>query len=90
MDDQYKYDMNSFDAVGILKRETDFKGPYYIYQINNGLLNNTSDYVFKSSQKMAQLAIQMDIDKPQHIFQNENAYFDTTHSQVHGFKSIAL
>ena len=32
----------------------------------------------------------MDIDGPPHIFQNENAYFDTTHSCVYGFKSIAL
>ena len=90
IDHQYRRDLNSFDAVGIMKRGADNKDPYYIYRISNGLHNNSSDYVFKSSQKMAQLAVQMDIDGPPHIFQNENAYFDTTHSHVYRFKSIAL
>ena len=83
-------DLSSFDAVGIMKRGADNKDPYYIYRISNGLHNNSSNYVFKSSQKMAQLAVQMDIDGPPHIFQNENAYFDTTHSRMYRFKSIAL
>ena len=88
IDYQYTRDLNSFD-VGIMKRGAN-KDPYYIYRISDGLHNNSSDYVFKSSQKMAQLAVQMDIDGPPHIFQNENAYLNTTHSHVYGFKSIAL
>ena len=59
IDHQYTRDLKSFDAVGIMKRGADNKDPYYIYRISNGLHNNSSDYVFKSSQKMAQLAVQM-------------------------------
>ena len=44
-------DENSFDAVAIIKRKTDEYDRYYIYRVNNGLCNNTSDYVFKSSMR---------------------------------------
>ena len=40
-------DLNSFDAVGIIKQATDKKDKYYIYQINNRNLNNNSDYVLR-------------------------------------------
>ena len=36
---------------------------------------------------MAQLAIQMDINGPSHIFQNENAYFNMTHNCVNRVRS---
>ena len=39
---------------------------------------------------MVELAIKMDIDGDENIMQTENAYFDATHSQVHGFKSFGL
>ena len=84
-------DLNSFDAVGIIKQATDKKDKYYIYQINNGNLNNNSDYVFKSSRAMAQLAISMDVDSSvSSVLQQENAYFNATHTCVHGFKSLGL
>ena len=50
-------DNNSFDAVDSIKRQTDDRDPFYIYRINNGTMNNQSDYVFKSSTVMAQIAI---------------------------------
>ena len=80
IDQQYRRDLNSFDAVGIMKRGAD-KDPYYIYRISNGLHNNSSDYVFKSSQKMAQLAI-LDIDGPQHISKLECLLQYNSHSSV--------
>ena len=52
-------------------------------------MNDSSDYVFKSSRIMAELAIQMDVEGPDNILQ-ENVYFDTTHRRVHGFKSLRL
>ena len=55
-------DNNSFDMVGIIKRQTDDRDPFYIYRINNGIMNSQSDYVFKSSTVMAQITIQMGID----------------------------
>ena len=46
----FSLDENSFDAVGILKLETDKEDKFYIYRINNGTLNGGSDYVFKKLQ----------------------------------------
>ena len=84
-------DINSFDAVGIIKRKTDTKDPYYIYRINNKDHNNARDYIFKTSTMMAQIAIKMDIDADDnHPMQYENAYFDATHTRVQGFKSFGL
>ena len=87
----YSEDLNSFDTVGIIKQATDKKDKYYIYQINNGNLNNNSDFVSKSSRTMAELAKVMDVDFPlSSVLQQENAYFDATHTHVHGFKSLGL
>ena len=87
----YGEDLNSFDAVAIIKQATDKKEKYYIYQINDRNLNNIFDYVFKSSKAMAELAIAMDVDSPNSsVLQEENAYFDATHTCVHGFKSLEL
>ena len=87
----FSLDENSFDAVGMLKAETDKCDPFYIYRINNGRLNGGTDYVFKSSREMALIAIKMDVNNEEETgLQNENAYFDVTHCQVFGFKSFAL
>ena len=58
----FSIDENSFDAVAILKSETDKEDPYYIYRVNNGRMNGGSDYVFKSSCQMALLALKMDVN----------------------------
>ena len=58
----FSLDENSFDAVEILKAETDKHDPFYIYRINNGRLNGGTDYVFKSSGEMALLAIKMNVN----------------------------
>ena len=39
---------------------------------------------------MVKMAIDMDQDGPNNLLQTENAYFDATHSCVHGFKTIGL
>ena len=83
-------DGNSFDTVGTVKRKTDTKDECYIYRINNSNCNDGCNYVFKSSRKMVELALKMDIDGDQNIMQTENAYFNATHSRVHGFKSFGL
>ena len=74
------HDHNSFDAVGLIKHTTDTRDKYYIYQIGNKNLNGGSDFVFKCSKKMGQIAITMDVDGPENILQLENAYFDATHT----------
>ena len=54
-------------------------------------MNIGSDYIFKFSTFIAEnIAVQMDIDEPYNILQEENPYFDATHTQVHGFKSFGL
>ena len=47
----HSVDENSFDAVGILKRALDEADEFYIYRINNGSLNGSSDYVSKHHMK---------------------------------------
>ena len=65
--------------------------PYYMYRVNNGLCNNTSDYVFKSSREMVGISIMMDINNPEvNPLQFENCYFDATHKHVQGFKSLGI
>ena len=83
-------DENSFDAVALLKQKTDKKDIFYIYQIGNVKYGNTCDHVFKSSWKMAEIAIAMDVDREDNMLQLENAYFDATHSRVQYFKSLGM
>ena len=53
--------------------------------------NRGSDYVFKSSRQMALLALKMDVNNQEETgLQEENAFFDATHTRVFGFKSFAL
>ena len=59
LDPTLSEDHNSFDAVDIIKRKIDTKDPYYIYIINNGNLNNSSDYIFKASKQMTRIALPM-------------------------------
>ena len=40
---------------------------FYIYRIRNQNLNGGSDYVFKSSRKMGEMAILVDVEGPEHI-----------------------
>ena len=82
---------SSFDALGYIKQCMDTQhGPYYIYHINNGFHNNTKSYVFFSSEFMAQMAIKMDEDGPESIWQDEIVYFNGMHSRVYGFISFVL
>ena len=83
-------DHNSFDAVGIVKAKTDTKDPFYIYKIGNKNLSGGSDFVFKSSRRMAKMTLDMDVDGEPNLLQMENAYFDATHTRVYGFKSLGL
>ena len=84
------HDHNSFDAVGIIKQITDTRDKFYIYRIGNQNLNGGSDYVFKNSRKMGEMAILMDVEGQEYILQLENAYFDATHTWVYGFKTLAM
>ena len=81
---------HSLEAVGILKQAMDKEDKYLIYQINNSQFNGQPNYVFKSSVPMAQLAIDMDQNGPEHPLQAKDAYFDGCHSRCTGYKTLAL
>ena len=90
LQETHSVDENSLDAVGILKRVLDEADELYIYCINNGSLNGSSEYIFKTSCEMALRAIRMDVNGEEDGLQKENAYFDMMHTRVHRFKSFAL
>ena len=81
---------HSLEAIGVLKQATDKKDKYLIYQINNSQFNGQPTYVFKSSVPMAQLAIDMDHNGPEHPLQAEDTYFNGCHSRCTGYKTLAL
>ena len=87
---QQGMDHNSFDAVGIVKAKTDTKDPFYIYKIGNKNLSGRSDFVFKSSRRMAKMALDMDVDGEANLLQIENVYFDAIHTHIYSFKSLGL
>ena len=74
----------------LIKRTTDAWDKFYIYRIGNQNLNGGSDYVFKSSRKMGEMALLMDVKGPENILQLENAYFDAMHTRVYGFKTFTM
>ena len=81
---------HSLEAVGILKQATDKEDKYLIYRINNTQFNGQPNYIFKSSAPMAQLAIDMDQNGPEHPLQGKETYFDGCHSRCAGYKTLAL
>ena len=84
-------DLNSFTAVGKMKKVADKMDPYYIFKANDGSLNDGIDYVFKSSTRMAKLMIEMDCSgDPSNPLTHECVFFDGCHGRVRGFKSLAL
>ena len=83
-------DKHSLEAVGILKQAMNKEDKYLIYQINNSQFNEQPNYIFKSSVPMAQLAIDMDQDGPEHPIQGKEAYFNGFHSRCAGYKTLAL
>ena len=73
----------SLDAVAQVKKGYDNIDKFYIYDINNSLMNDQPDYVFKSSLKMEKVTILMDqTNSAYNALQEEDCYFDGTHARV--------
>ena len=81
---------HSLEAAGTLRKATDKEDKYLIYQINNSQFNGQPNYIFKSSAPMAQLAIDMNQNGPEHPLQGKEAYFNGCHSRCAGYKTLAL
>ena len=80
----------SIEAVAELKKGSDKVDPLHIYKLNNSLMNGEPDYVMKSSSTMLEIALDMDQDGPPNVLQNEDAFFDGSHSRCTDFISLAL
>ena len=80
----------SLEAVQILKEKSDGLDKFYIFRINSKGMNGKPDFVMKSSTLSMKLALQLDIDGPQNEFQNQDVFFDGSHSRCNGFVSLGL
>ena len=84
-------EIHSLSAVAELKQFFDPFDKYYIYQINDGAMNDKPSYVFKSSREMANLMLKMDqLSGESHPLQDEVVYFDGMHKRCSGFKTLTL
>ena len=88
--DMDKVEVQSLEAVGLVKEGSDTVDPFHIYKINSKRLNNKPDYVMKSSSKILKLAIDMDVDGPDNPLKSEDAFFDGSHSRCTDFISLGL
>jgi hypothetical protein len=82
-------DGHNFEALGKFKVKCDEKDKFLIYKINNKELNGQPSLVFKSSEDMAKLAIEMDRDS-NGLLNGEYAYIDAKHDRCRGYKSLTL
>ena len=83
-------DTQSLAAVTEVKKSSDKIDPYYIYKINSKDMNNSEDYVMKSSKMLLELALKMDQDGDDNLLNEVDAYFDGCHSRCLGFISSGL
>ena len=93
MTTQLKSEKHSLSAVAELKSICNTTDKYLIiYKIQDSNMSGTgSSYVFKSSKKMARLALNM--DQNQEIMcplTEEPAYFDGMHRRCEGWKTLTL
>jgi hypothetical protein len=81
----------SFAAVTELRNKVKTEDPYYIYNINNKDMNeSTSSYIFQSSKHMADIALLINSESETSILRNEYVYVDGTHHQSKNFITITL
>ena len=84
-------EIHSLSAVAELEQFFDPFDKYYIYQINDGAMNDKPSYVFKCSKEMAQLMLKMDQNNDEsHPLQDEVVYFDGMHKRCAGYKTLTL
>ena len=83
-------EVQSIQAVALLKKTSDKIDPLHIFKLNDSGMNNQPDYVMKSSSKILTVALQMDQDGEQNPLQEEDAFFDGCHSHCTDFISLGL
>ena len=81
---------NSFDAVCQFKKETERRDKYLIYKLNNGNMNNDMPtFVFKSSEHMAAIGLELDQDSDSHR-SGAYVFLDAKHDRTQGMKTITM
>ena len=86
-----KLERHSLSSVAELKTCTNTVDNFYISSINDTNMNGRPSYVFKTSRKMARMAINMDQKYPhENPSQKEPAYFDGMHKRCTGWKTLTL
>ena len=91
IDTELRSERHSMAAVAELKQVTDTSDLYLIYKVNDSAFDNQDDYVFKSSRRMANLAINMDQNAPgNNPLKTEFCYFDGMHSRCKNWKILTL
>ena len=83
-------DTHSFPAVTDVKKSSDKIDAYYIYKINSKDMNNSDDYVMKSSKTMLEMALKMDQNGGDDLMKDVDVFFDGCHSRCTGFISLGL
>ena len=88
---EVKSERHSLSSVAELKTCTDTVDNFYISSINDSNINGRPSYVFKTSRKMARMAINMDHDYPhKNPSHQEPAYFDGMYKKCTGWKTLTL
>ena len=79
---------HDFEALAVFKEYCDKKDVYYVYKINDRRGNpDKPSFVFKSSKKKAEIAINMDKDG-NHFLNDEYCFFDGKHKRCKGFITL--
>ena len=85
---EMKSERHSISAVAELKEVTDTSDNFLIYEMNDGNMNTKPSFVFKSSRKMAKMALNMDQDYPcKNPLMEEAVYFDGMHTRCKSWKT---
>ena len=88
---EVKSERHSLSSVAELKTCTDTVDNFYISSINDTNMNGRPSYVFKTSRKMARMAINMDQKYPhKNPSPEEPAYFDGMHKKCTGWKTLNI
>ena len=85
-------DVQSMEAIGVLKANTDKLDKFLIYRISQGTFSTGGmDYVFKTSKAMLDLMLEMDRDaEEESLMKGEPAFFDGTFNRAKGFVTLNL
>ena len=88
--DETPVSTQSIEAVAEVKKGSDKLDKLHIFRLNNSSLNDMPDFVIKSSSLILEIALEMDQEGKESALQEEDAFFDGSHSRCTGFISLGL